>query len=61
MVMVKFMNRKDFVDFIMIKVICDVNFHLSPNFDKSSILEMAKDGSVFTVVDFYKRDGIDEI
>ena len=41
----------------MIKVIRDVNFHASPDFDKSSILGIAKVGSVLTVVDFVKRDG----
>lgn len=43
----------------MIKVICDVNFYASPNFDKTNIFGIAKAGSVFTVVDFIKRDGTD--
>lgn len=41
----------------MIKVIRDVNFHSNPDFNKSSILGIAKAGSVFTVVDFIKRNG----
>ena len=43
----------------MIKVIRDVNIHASPDFDKTSVIGIAKAGEVFTVVDFVKRDGTD--
>lgn len=41
----------------MIKVLRDVNIHLSPDFDKTSVLGIAKAGEIFTVVYFVKRDG----
>lgn len=43
----------------MIKVLRDVNIHVSPDFDKTSFIGIAKSGDVFTVVDFVKRDGTD--
>lgn len=43
----------------MIKVLRDVNIHVSPDFDKTSVIGIAKSGEVFTVVDFVKRDGTD--
>ena len=44
----------------MIKIIRDVNFHLSPDFDKTNVIGIAKAGSVFTVVDFLKKDGTEK-
>lgn len=52
MAMVKYMSKKVFADLLMIKVICDVTFHASLNFDKTSILGITRAGEVFTVVDF---------
>ena len=43
----------------MIKVLRDVNIHVSPDFDKTSVIGIAKSGEIFTVVDFVKRDGTD--
>ncbi len=41
----------------IIKILRDVNIHQSPDFDKTSVIGIAKAGEVFTVVDFVKRDG----
>lgn len=41
----------------MIKVLRDVNIHQSPDFDRTSVIGIAKASEVFTVVDFVKRDG----
>ena len=39
----------------MIKVLRDVNIHVSPDFGQTSSIEIAKAGKIFTVVDFVKR------
>ena len=53
--MARCMNKRVFANFIMRKIIRYVNFHSSPNFDKTSILGIAKTDEFFTVVDFVKR------
>ena len=43
----------------MIKVICDVNFHSSADFDKTSVIGIARAWEFSTVVDLVKRDVTD--
>lgn len=58
--MAKYMNKKVFANFIMRKIIRDINFYASPNFDKTNVIGIAKARSVFTVVDFVKKDGTEK-
>ncbi len=41
------------------KIVRNVNFYSSPDFDKTSVIGIARAGEFFTVVDFLKRDGTD--